>query len=257
MPSKRRSPIDRRPRLAPAALACVLLAAVAAPLSADWLVTVDGGRVETHGPWEERGRVVVFTLPDGQLASLRLSEVDLEASRAATAAAEEEAKRRAEAPPPAPPAKREPVLVLRDGDVPRARAGGETAAGETSQPGDEGAAEGEGSGPGPTGLRVDSWSQGQDPEDGSVVVRGVVENGSDSFATGVTVAVQVYDVNGEPLASTETAGQPAALRPGQRGEFEARFPGVYAIASVQIDTRGTLLDTAASPAAETAAGDFP
>ena len=62
--------------------ACLLLAA---PLGADWLVTRDGGRVETDGPWTVKGRQVVFTLPSGTLASLRLDDVDLEASEAATA----------------------------------------------------------------------------------------------------------------------------------------------------------------------------
>lgn len=61
--------------------ACGLAAAAA---NADWLVTRAGERVETEGPWEVRGRMVVFTNVDGVLASIRLSEIDLDASRAAT-----------------------------------------------------------------------------------------------------------------------------------------------------------------------------
>ncbi|MEM7351703.1 MAG: hypothetical protein AAF657_12980 [Acidobacteriota bacterium] len=51
---------------------------------ADWLVTKAGERIETQGSWEVRGRAVVFTNSNGILSSLRLSEIDLEASNAAT-----------------------------------------------------------------------------------------------------------------------------------------------------------------------------
>jgi glutaredoxin len=86
---------------------------------ADWLVLRDGARVETRGEWEVKGKLVVFHNTGGKLASLRLSEVDLEASDAATAEAVEAAKRAAarEAEPEKPPEKREPVLVLTDADV--------------------------------------------------------------------------------------------------------------------------------------------
>ncbi len=87
------------------------------PVVADWLVTTHGDRVETRGPWSVRGRTVVFTAISGTLASMRLDEVDLGASEAATTAA---AKAVAEptdpvtAPPPLPPP---PVLVLTDADI--------------------------------------------------------------------------------------------------------------------------------------------
>ncbi len=70
-------------------LACWLAAwAAAVPAArADWLVTRAGDRIETDGGWEVRGRMVVFTRPDGVLSSLRLSEIDLDASAAATAEA--------------------------------------------------------------------------------------------------------------------------------------------------------------------------
>jgi hypothetical protein len=225
-----------------------VLAVVATPAAADWLVTRAGDRVETKGPWEVKSRLVVFTLPDGQLASLRLSEVDLEASRAATAdAVAAAALEEAEAASPAPVEKRKPVLVLRDGDVRRAA----DAPAEESGEGDGEAAEATQAPP----VRIESWSQGQDSEDGSVVIRGVVENGSASYATGIAVTVSVYDTDGSPLATTEVAAQPPALRPGQKGEFEASFPGVYTLASVKIDPRSTLLDTNAATSADQAAAD--
>ena len=92
------------------------------PVDADWLVLADGTRIETAGPWEARGRLVVFTTATGTLSSLRLDEVDLEASHEATRAA-------LEAPPPstpsavaAPAPAAKPVLVLTDEDVGRGTA---------------------------------------------------------------------------------------------------------------------------------------
>ena len=52
--------------------------------SADWLVTRDGQRVETKGPWKVKRNQVIFTLPNGTLSSLRLSEVDLDLSQQLT-----------------------------------------------------------------------------------------------------------------------------------------------------------------------------
>ena len=82
-------------------------------VNADWLVTRAGERVETEGRWQVKGRMVVFTRPGGTLASLRLSEVDLEASRQATAEA-------AEATPPMPStaqAPRRSTRVITNADV--------------------------------------------------------------------------------------------------------------------------------------------
>lgn len=68
-------------------LALLLLAAclVVLPPSADadTLVLVDGTRIETRGAYEVEGRRVTFTDAKGRLSMLRLSEVDLEASRRA------------------------------------------------------------------------------------------------------------------------------------------------------------------------------
>ncbi len=100
-------------------LLAVVLAVSTLPVRADWLVTTDGARIETEGEWEVRGRMVVFTRSGGTLSSMRLDEVDLEASRAATEAAA--------APPPveaAPDeAPRPPVLTLTDEDVGRGEPG--------------------------------------------------------------------------------------------------------------------------------------
>lgn len=87
----------------------------ASTAAADWLVTRDGERIETRGAWEARGRRVVFTSTSGTLSSIRLSEIDLEASREATARALlAEAPAQETPPPPAPPP---PALVITTEDV--------------------------------------------------------------------------------------------------------------------------------------------
>ena len=64
---------------------CLLGLVAALPIHGDWLVTRDGARVETKGPWKVKGSQVIFTLPNGTLSVLRKSEVDLDASAVATA----------------------------------------------------------------------------------------------------------------------------------------------------------------------------
>lgn len=107
-----------RASLAHLVVAC--LAVVLPPAAdADTLVLVDGTRIETRGAYEVEGRRVTFTDAKGRLSMLRLSEVDLEASRRAN-----------EAPPPeaAANAREEdgqggrdeparPVLVLTNADI--------------------------------------------------------------------------------------------------------------------------------------------
>ena len=91
----------------------------ATPAQADWLVTKEGARIETRGPWELRGRIIVFTLPNGTLSSIRESEIDLEASHDATEAANRPAE-----PAPEPEAEPKPsVLSITDADVGRGQVG--------------------------------------------------------------------------------------------------------------------------------------
>ncbi len=111
----------------------LLAALIAAPAAGDWLVLRDGTRLETEGPWEVKGRQVVFTRPGGALAALRLADVDLDASAAATAAAVAAAAAAAAAPPPAASesVRRSPVLVLTDDDLRPGGAAGSEPQGET------------------------------------------------------------------------------------------------------------------------------
>ena len=104
-------------RKLPWLVAAIWLGAGAATFcAADILVTQDGQQIETEGPWTVKGRQVIFTTPEGRLTSIRLTEVDLEASELAT-----------NPPPPPPPvpgaepdkpkAPPKPILVLTDDNI--------------------------------------------------------------------------------------------------------------------------------------------
>ncbi len=58
--------------------------ATARPVSADWLVYRDGTRLETVGEWKIDGKHVVFSLPNGMLSTVKLEELNLDASRELT-----------------------------------------------------------------------------------------------------------------------------------------------------------------------------
>lgn len=92
---------------------CCLSLPSATPASADVLVLKDGSRVETRGAFEVKGRRVLFRDSQGTLAALRLEDVDLDGSRAAS----QPPPPAAAAPKAAAPQKKAPVLVLTDRDV--------------------------------------------------------------------------------------------------------------------------------------------
>ena len=159
------------------ALAALLLC-LAAPAAAEWLVTDDGARIETRGPWKVVGSSVVFTQTNGTLASLRAARVDLEASTSESSAGNSPAPTptlvAAAAEPP------RPVMVLTDYDV----------AGYYPSPVDEdpeakqGAEEESSS----SSLFVNQWDEVKDPTDyDSVEIVGtVVRHEKNGFAISYT-----------------------------------------------------------------------
>lgn len=199
------------------ALTLVLLMAVAAAAGADWLVTKDGARVETDGPWKVKGSIVVFTLPNGTLSSLRLSEVDLDQSAEATYEAEnpppETEEEEAEEPV-------EPVLVVTDKDIRRAP---RSAAAGGGQPGSQ-----ESSTAGPTinePFELLSWNQ--EPRGAGVEIRGtLVYRGEEPLVERLTMIVSLETADGVRFASTSAALTSPTLRPGAGTTFRAVFPEV-------------------------------
>lgn len=219
--------MKQRNRSTAAALAAALALGVAAPAAADWLITRQGGKVETKGPWQVKGKLLVFTLPDGKLSSLRLSEVDLDASRRATA--EAAAALAAPAAPAAPPKPREAKVVLTDASFRQAAPPAPAAPGEAKE-GEAGETE-------PRKLVIDSWQRAQGPS-GNVVITGTVRNEAPDDATGSVVTVLLYDETGKLLVSGDAVLSSTILPAGESGSFRAEFPDVFTFAAVKFEARG-------------------
>ncbi len=224
-------------RSAAALSALVLLSPwLATPAGADWLVTTDGQRVETDGPWKAQGKLVVFKRPNGSLSSIRLSAVDLDASREATA----EAVRPAPPPPPPPPPKK-PVLVLTDADV-----------GHVTPEGDPLTPEAEGQAPAdesvdparpattPPGVEVTDWRQVDDPENLNVQILGTVTNKSQDLVTGLSVTVRLLSGDGSLIAEKAASLAPTTLAAGAAVNFRAVFTGVVTFSTAAFEVGGGL-----------------
>ncbi len=215
------------------ALRAALLTALLLPGSAaaDWLVTRDGSRLETRGPWELQGKLVIFRLADGTLSSLRLDIVDLEASESAS----EEARRGAakSAPQQAPPPPTRAVLVLTDDDVAHA-ARADAPAAPTEEAVEEEAER----------LTVPSWEEVDDPTLDGLVFGGRLSNSSADVATAIRLTLRLYDREGALLATSEARLDAAYLPPGGSTDFRAEFPSVYDYAAVRFETESLGFKTA-------------
>lgn len=240
-------------RIYGALLLCAGCLMVPFAASADVLVLRDGSRVETRGAWEVKGATVVFTLDTGTLGSLRLRDVDLDASAAATA--------EQKAPPPPPivePPKRQAVLTLTDADVSRApdeviaaAEQGVVPAAPTTPTAPAPAA--------PAGLdqvhvAVESWEESYDPDAGGVRVTGLLRNTGPSSASGISVSVEVFGEAGARLAESPARVGSAVLPAGQTVGFSVVFPGLDIVREVKFRVRhNTMVFEAPPPAASPAA----
>ncbi len=231
------------------ALAAALLAGSAAPAGAAWLVTRQGGRVETRGAWEVKGKLVVFHTAGGDLASLRLSEVDLEASRAATGEAEQRKAQVGTAKPK--PARRPSIVSLTDKDFRKPEPPAEAA--KPAEPNDPNGpnAPAEPEAPAPAGLAVTTWERGTAAgSDGYAVITGILHNTSGAMAADVRLGVAIYDETGRLIARGLATLDSAALPPGQQTGFRAEFPGFFGFADVRFDPSSVNLNS--GPASEPA-----
>jgi hypothetical protein len=219
-----------------AVLGLVGVLLVAAPTAADWLVTRAGGRVETKGSWQIKGKLVIFTQTDGSLSSLRLSEVDLEASRKVT----QEAKAEAAAPPAPQPAKKK-IAVLTDKDFPKP---------EGSSPAKpEGDAEKEDDQPASSSatVTVSSWQRLERSTGDGIEIQGTLQNNTNKIASAVAVEVQLYNEAGERVATAPGILSTPSIQPRGTVEFRASFRGVFTFAEAKFETRGWPLDLAPAP----------
>lgn len=209
---------------------CLLGLVAALPIHGDWLVTRDGARVETKGPWKVKGSQVIFTLPNGTLSVLRKSEVDLDASAVATAQSQRPTSSSAQAETK----RSEPsVLVLTNKDIRSADDANAERAEAAAQEGGE--AEGEApptaaaASPSRRGVELVSWtSRDSGSVDGLEVVGSIKNTGTD-IAANVTVKVTVIDQDGTPLLDTSAFLRSTGLAPGKSTTFRALLPGVFSL----------------------------
>ena len=221
-----------------AACGTVLVTALLLPAAADWLVTRRGERIETVGPWRVESRLVVFKRPDGSFASMRLSEVDLEASERLTREMAQGARAPTNEPEPAP----KPVVArLTEKELPPV--------GTPLEAPDEAPVAGEGGAPPaqsePEPLIIDTWREIGGPESPGLEFAGTVSNQSQDSAVGIAVTAALFDEEGVETASTEGVITSSALPPGRSAGFRASFPGVFHYVRVEFRVSGRLLRTAA------------
>lgn len=232
----RPEPARRRLVLGLGLVAVLLLAGRA---GADWLVLNDGSRVETDGAWSVEGRLVVFRTPGGTLSSLRLAEVDLEATDRANVEANE--------PPPvaAPAPPKKAVLVLTEADLPPASP--VPAEQEEAGSGEGEAGKGAGSAQAGAGLEVGSWEQVPTPDGTGIQIYGTLENKTGKLATDLGVRVLLFDAAGNEVGSQEAVIGRRALPPGAKANFNATFPDVFSFAAAKFEPQYRSFETRALP----------
>ncbi len=200
----------------------ILALSAAVPAAADWLVGQDGKRVETRGAWTLRPPVVVFTSPGGTLSSLRLADVDLEASARATAEAKSPT---APVKPGLEPAKRQPVLVLTTDDV-----------GRGPEPAEDAEQESDGEDPARRSVpdkaeeappvEVIAWRKVESSGVDGLEILGTLRNDSPSIVTGAGVQVSLFDHEGELIARRDAFLDSVSVAARSTTGFRALFPGV-------------------------------
>ena len=192
----------------------------AAPAASDWLVLETGERIETRGPWKIEGSRVLFTGTNGTLSSIRLSQVNVEASEAANQpapATAEPSQQEAERPP------RKPALVLNNSNVAKARRIESEADAEQSE---TSATEQK--------LSIASWQETAAGTDG-LRFGGTLQNPTDNFAVLVEVQATLFDPDGRILETARGKLPAASVGPQETQTFEVAFPTVYSYSNIEFD----------------------
>ncbi|HTG32843.1 MAG TPA: FxLYD domain-containing protein [Thermoanaerobaculia bacterium] len=211
-------------------IALGLLALAPLTAHADWLVTHEGGRVETKGPWQMKGKLVVFTrADDGALASLRASEVDLDASAKATAEAKVQATA---APPPAVPQKK--IAVLTDKDFRKPTPAGADGATDSAPAAHAGP------------LVVSDWRRVDNPDGEGLWVEGSVHNTTGEVMINASVEVQLYNEVGDRVGTASGLLAATSIKADGTVQFRANFPGVFTFASAKFEVKGFPINVASA-----------
>jgi hypothetical protein len=192
---------------------------LAAGGGADQLVLLDGSILETDGPFEVDSNRVLFTLPNGTLGSLPVSEVDLEATRALAAAAAEKAA-------PAPEAIRpKAVLVITDADVGHPNLNRVSEQAPSAETADA------------VALEVTSWQENVDLSRGSVEIVGTIANPTANPATSIAMDVLLYHEDGTLLERRPARFERDFLNPDASMRFEVRFRETLSYDRVDFEIR--------------------
>src|SRR6202051_2254387 len=198
------------------------------PLHADWIVTRQGERFEIRGTWQLKGKLVVFTLPNGALSSMRAARIDIDASKQATA----QAKQQAAAPPPAARAepRRKAGIVLTDKDFKKPLPDGTApAAANAAAAHNAHAAGGKPSGKNtpppavaaPSAVEVVGWDRvltSESRADG-VELTGTVRNTSQDYLTEVTVVADLFDDKGTLIGRFPAVVDNQQLPPTENSKY--------------------------------------
>jgi hypothetical protein len=221
-----------------------LIAGAAAPaLHADWIVTRQGERFEIQGAWQQKGRLLVFTLPNGTLSSIRADRVDLEASKRAT----EEAKKPPAGSPGAPgaktegKAKRKAVIVLTDKDFKKPLPPAPQTDVASSSPPSAPALPAKDAKEVPAAVAVESWDRvpaANSKADG-IELTGVVRNTSQYYLTKVNVVANLFDDTGTMIAKVSATVDNPVLQPTESSRFHLVASGVFAFATIRWDTQAS------------------
>ena len=204
--------------------------------TAEWIVMRDGSRLETKGPWKQSGEIVIFTLPNGTLSSVRVADVDLEASHQASSKTQTDIE---EIDEPGVGG-RKAVFVLTDADVGHPSS---TTADEPPSPEDP-AANGSQQ---EEAVQVISWRNIGGLEDDGVILAGRARNVSESVAAGLSLVVTLYDADGSVMATQTATLGAASLGPGQAASFRAEFPGTFDFSATRFEFSSQLLKTNVNP----------
>lgn len=226
----------------PIATSLVLLLAAAAPAAADWLVTRAGGRIETQGSWQVKGKLVVFTGANGALASLRLADVDLAASQTATSEAKE-AKEKAVTvaqEPPKPRERKKSVRSLTDADFGHKPADGGTTAKPDAAKDKDGAeaktpAAGAAKDSGESQVVVQTWSKENRSEGDGIDLYGTLQNNGKDLATNVVLRVTLVNESKETVGTAEGVLAATSIPAGGSTSFRVPFAGVFAFAQAHFE----------------------
>jgi hypothetical protein len=202
--------------------------------NAHWLVTTNGERIETRGAWRVEGQRVLFTAPNGALISLRVSQVDLDASRAVELA-ETHAEGASPRPPLAPSPPREPRLVLTEKELPPITAAesstsSDAAAAESPTPSAAAPSPGAGS----EELNIIEWRNVAATGE-PLQIYGTLRNDASGRRSGLAVTIRVFDESGEEVANQPALLQDSSLEAGRSTSFRVFFPEIERYARLEIE----------------------